>query len=67
MNHHSKTTGPHPLPPAYRHAVERLEAALAKNTGSNAIERIDMARRALFGCLPEEPQPTEQNTEQNHS
>lgn len=61
MNHRSKTSRPRPAPPAYRRAIERLDAVLAKNTGSNAIERIGMARRALFGCLPEESQPTKQN------
>ena len=42
---------------AYRTAFDQLDAALAKNSRSNVIERIDMARIALFGCLPETQEP----------
>ena len=61
----SKKHRPRPAPPAYRRAFEWLDAALAENSGSAAIERANeranRARRALAGCLPEEPESTEQN------
>jgi hypothetical protein len=42
---------------AYRQAFERLDAVLAKNTRGNDDEKIDRLRRALFGELPEDPEP----------
>lgn len=40
--------------PAYRSALERLDAALATNSRSrsNDAEKIDRLRLAVFGCLP---------------
>ena len=40
--------------PTYGQAFAHLDAALAKNTHSNDIEKIDRLRRALFGELPED-------------
>jgi hypothetical protein len=40
--------------PTYGQAFAHLDAALAKNTRSNDIEKIDRLRRALFGELPED-------------
>jgi hypothetical protein len=61
----SKKLHPRPAPRAYRRAFERLDAALAENSGSAAMERAneraDRARRALAGGLSEEPESTEQN------
>jgi hypothetical protein len=51
MSRQQKSPPRRPKPPAYRQAFERLDAALDRNSGSNAGERIDMARRALFGDL----------------
>jgi hypothetical protein len=38
--------------PAYRQAFERLDAALEENTPCNNIEKIQMLRLKLFGCVP---------------
>jgi len=43
----------HGIPAAVRPAFARLDTILAKNTLSDA-EKIDRARRALFGSLPED-------------
>jgi hypothetical protein len=40
--------------PTYGQAFAHLDAALAKNTHSNDIEKIARLRRALFGELPED-------------
>ena len=59
MTRNDKTTRPAVRNPAYRPAFERLDATLAENTWSRAddIRKIDRARLALFGCLPETVEP----------
>ena len=50
----NKPRQPKPLPPSCRPAMERLDAALRKNTRrpDEDIRKIDRARIALFGYLP---------------
>jgi hypothetical protein len=61
MTRNGKIARPLTRHPAYRAVFGRLDAALAKNSETNASERIDMARRALFGCLPGEQEIPKQN------
>jgi hypothetical protein len=50
----NKTRQPKPLHPSCRPAMERLDAALRKNTAvpGEDLRKIDRARIALFGYLP---------------
>jgi hypothetical protein len=57
MNHRKKPPQHLVKNPAYRHAFERLDMALGKNTPSNDIEKIDMMRRILFGVVVEDELP----------
>ncbi len=50
MNHRPKPPQCHRQHPAYRQALERLDIALAENTPSNDLEKIDAVRRILFGA-----------------
>jgi len=54
LNHFQKKPHLNVRNPTYRQVFARLDAALAKNTHSNDIEKIDRLRRALFGELPED-------------
>jgi hypothetical protein len=49
MTRNGKSAHPVIRLPAYRPAFERLDAALAKNSRFSDIEKIQMARIALFG------------------
>ncbi|MCU0786005.1 MAG: hypothetical protein MUF81_18555 [Verrucomicrobia bacterium] len=53
MNRRQKPPQRQPKNPAYRQAFERLDESLAENTKVDTIERIQMARLALFGCAPD--------------
>ena len=50
MNHRPKPPQCRCPNPAYRQALERLDIALAENTPSNDLEKIDQIRRILFGA-----------------
>ena len=50
MNHRQKPASCRRLDPAYRQAFERLDLALAENTPSYTLEKIDEIRRILFGA-----------------
>ena len=52
MNRRQKSLQHRFKDPPYRQAFERLEKALAENTRSNDIEKIDRLRLTLFGCAP---------------
>ena len=54
MNRFQKKLNLNVRNPTYGQAFAHLDAALAKNTHSNDIEKIDRLRRALFGELPED-------------
>jgi hypothetical protein len=47
-----KTARPAGRNAAYGQAFEWLDAALAKNSRSNNIEKIQRLRMAVFGCAP---------------
>lgn len=56
-----------PLPrgvrlPAYRRALQRLEAALEKNTAADNSERIRLLLRIMFG---EDDEPAQDGTDQS--
>jgi hypothetical protein len=55
MTHNGKTTRPTDRKTVYGQAFARLDAALAKNTRSrsNDIEKIQLLRLKVFGCLPD--------------
>lgn len=49
MNRRQKPPPRRPQNPAYRHAFERLDAALEKNTLHDNVHKIRLLRLALFG------------------
>jgi hypothetical protein len=54
MNRHQKQPHLKVRNPAYRQAFQRIEAALKRTSEGRENEKIDWARRALFGALPED-------------
>jgi len=54
MNRFQKKLNLNVRNPTYGQAFAHLDAALAKNTRSNDIEKINRLRRAVFGELPED-------------
>jgi hypothetical protein len=57
MNHRKKPPQHLTKNRTYCKAFERLDVALAKNTPSNDIAKIDMMRRILFGVAVEDELP----------
>jgi hypothetical protein len=57
MNHRKKSPTPRPKNPAYRQAFGRLDEALAENTQSDIFEKINRARRILFGIMDDSEHP----------
>jgi hypothetical protein len=52
MAHNGKTTRPIVRNAACLQAFARLDAALAKNARSNDVEKIQLLRLKVFGCVP---------------
>ena len=53
MNRHEKIARRTVRNPAYRQAIERLDAALEKNTGSSNAEIIKLLRQTAFADVDE--------------
>jgi hypothetical protein len=61
MNRPSKNIRSWSVPPAHAGTLERLDAALSKNTPSDADEKINGLRLALFGSAACPPNPLKSN------